>query len=47
MNIWLLILQMKIKSQLKKYNYVFNGIRDKIKEINSEKRDYEKVKFKN
>ena len=30
-NIWFLILQMKIK----KYNNVWNGIRDKIKEISS------------
>ena len=27
---------------IKKYNDVFNGIRDKIKEINSNERDYEK-----
>ena len=27
---------------LKKYNYVFNRIRDKIKEINSDECDYEK-----
>ena len=36
------------KELLKKYNYVFNGIRDKIKEINSNKCDYEKymkIKF--
>ena len=32
---------MKIKNYLKKYN-VFNGIRDKIKEINSNECDYEK-----
>ena len=31
---------MKIKNYLKKY--VFNGIRDKIKEINSNECDYEK-----
>ena len=30
------------KELLKKYNNVFNGIRDKIKEINSDKCDYEK-----
>ena len=30
------------KELLKKYNDVFNGIRDKIKEINSDERDYEK-----
>ena len=30
------------KELLKKYNDVFNGIRDKIKEINSNKYDYEK-----
>ena len=29
-------------SYLKKYNDVFNGIRDKIKEINSGECDYEK-----
>ena len=36
------------KELLKKYNYVFNGIRDKIKEINSNKCDcekYMKIKF--
>ena len=37
------------KELLKKYNDVFNGIRDKIKEINSNECDYEKdymkVKF--
>ena len=33
---------MKIKKYLKKYNNVFNGIRDKIKEINSNDYDYEK-----
>ena len=33
---------MKIKNYLKKYNDVFNGIRDKIKEINSNECDYEK-----
>ena len=30
------------KELIKKYNDVFNGIRDKIKEINSDKCDYEK-----
>ena len=30
------------KGLLKKYNDVFNGIRDKIKEINSNECDYEK-----
>ena len=30
------------KELIKKYNYVFNGIRNKIKEINSDERDYEK-----
>ena len=30
------------KELLKKYNDTFNGIRDKIKEINSNKCDYEK-----
>ena len=30
------------KELLKKYNDVFNGIRDKIKEINSNEFDYEK-----
>ena len=37
------------KELLKKYNYVFNGIRDKIKEINSDgcdyEKDYMKIKF--
>ena len=33
---------MKIKNYFKKYNDVFNGIRDKIKEINSNECDYEK-----
>ena len=32
----------KNKELLKKYNDVFNGIRDKIKEINSNECDYEK-----
>ena len=40
---------MKIKELLKKYNDVFNGIRDKFKEISSGefdyKRDYMKIKF--
>ena len=30
------------KELLKKYNYVWNGIRDKIKEISSDECDYEK-----
>ena len=30
------------KELLKKYNYVWNGIRDKIKEISSDQCDYEK-----
>ena len=30
------------KELIKKYNDIFNGIRDKIKEINSDERDYEK-----
>ena len=30
------------KELIKKYNDFFNGIRDKIKEINSDERDYEK-----
>ena len=34
------------KELLKKYNYVFNGIREKIKEINSNKCDYEKYYMK-
>ena len=36
------------KELLKKYNDVFNGIRDKIKEINNEcdyEKDYMKIKF--
>ena len=32
----------KNKELIKKYNDVLNGIRDKIKEINSDERDYEK-----
>ena len=40
---------MKIKNYLKKYKDVFNGIRDQIKEINSNKwdyqKDYMKIKF--
>ena len=40
---------MKIKELLKKYNDVFNGIRDKFKEISSGefyyKKDYMKIKF--
>ena len=34
------------KELLKKYNDVFNGIRDKIKEINSDECDYEKDHMK-
>ena len=34
------------KELLKKYNYVFNEIRDKIKEINSDECDYEKDDMK-
>ena len=30
------------KELIKKYNDVFNGIRDKIKEIDSKERDYER-----
>ena len=30
---------MKIKSYLKKYNDAFNGIRNKIKELNTDKCD--------
>ena len=37
-----LIQQMKIKSYLKKYNDVFNGIRNKIKKISGNECDYEK-----
>ena len=33
---------MKIKSYLKKYNDVFNGIRNKIKKISDDEWDYEK-----
>ena len=36
----------KNKELLKKCNDVFNGIRDKIKEINSGERDYEKNSWK-
>ena len=38
----------KNKELLKKYNEVFNGIKDKIKEINNEcdyNKDYMKIKF--
>ena len=47
LNIWFLtqwnyILQMKIKELLKKYNDVFNGIRNKIKKIRGNECDYEK-----
>ena len=34
------------KELLKKYNDVFNGIGDKIKEINSDECDYEKDNMK-
>ena len=34
------------KELLKQYNDVFNGIKDKIKEINSDEYDYEKVYMK-
>ena len=34
------------KELIKKYNYIFNGIRDKIKEINSDECDYEKKHMK-
>ena len=34
------------KELIKKYNYIFNGIRDKIKEINSDECDYEKGTWK-
>ena len=34
------------KELIKKYNYIFNGIRDKIKEINSDECDYEKRHMK-
>ena len=33
---------MKIKSYLKKYNNVFNGIISKIKEVGNDECDYEK-----
>ena len=34
------------KEIIKKYNHVFNGIRDKIKEINSDyEKDHMKIKF--
>ena len=33
---------MEIKNYLKKYNDVFNGITNKIKEINNNECDYEK-----
>ena len=41
-NTWFLILQMKIKELLKKYNHAWNGIRNKIEEVSSGKCDYEK-----
>ena len=34
------------KELIKKYNYIFNGIRDKIKGINSDECDYEKRHMK-
>ena len=35
-----------MKEIIKKYNHVFNGIRDKIKEINSDyEKDHMKIKF--
>ena len=37
-----MIQQIKLKNYLKKYNDVFNGTRDKIKEINNNECDYEK-----
>ena len=37
---------MKIKSCLKKYNGVFNGIMDRIKEISNDECDYEKDHMK-
>ena len=37
---------MKIKSYLKIYNDVFNGIRNKIKKISGDKCDYEKSYMK-
>ena len=37
---------MKVKSYLKKCNDVFNGIRDKIKEVNNVECDYEKYYMK-
>ena len=33
---------MKIKELLKKYNDVWNGIKNKIKEVNNDECDYEK-----
>ena len=37
---------MESKEIIKKYNHVFNGIRDKIKEINSDyEKDHMKIKF--
>ena len=37
---------MKIKSYLKIYNDVFNGIRNKIKKISDDECDYEKYYLK-
>ena len=37
---------MKIKSYLKKYNDVFNGIMGKIKEVSNDECDYEKYYMK-
>ena len=39
---WSCTLQMKIKSYLKKYNDVFNGIINKIKKISDDECNYEK-----
>ena len=47
--IWFLILQMKINNYLKKYNDVFNRIKNKIKKMSSDgcdyEKDYMKIKF--
>ena len=46
-NIWVFFYSTyKNKELLKKYNDVFNEIRDKIKEINSKKCDFEKYYMK-
>ena len=37
---------MKIKSYWKKYNDIWNGIRDKIKDVSSDGCDYQKVYMK-